>query len=605
MSGRDEAPAKGIINAFGLVFGDIGTSPIYTLSVIFLVLPPERTNVIGVLSCIIWTLILLVTVEYSWLAMSLGRRGEGGTIVLQETLLPLLSSGRQAAFVTILTYLGISLLAGDGVITPAISILSAVEGILLIPGCERTPNWILVGTAIIIAALLFAWQKKGTDRVAGFFGPLMVVWFVVLSISGLAALWTFPSVLAAFSPLYAINFLGHHGVAGFFLLSEVTLCATGGEALYADMGHLGRSPIRRAWALVMPALILCYLGQGAFIILHPENRNILFAMLRDQAPLLYVPFLLLSLIATIIASQAMISGMFSIVYQGIMARILPLLKVDFTSKEVRSQIYIDAVNWLLFAAVVIVMLSFGESSRLAAAYGLAVTGTMTLTGIMMTWIFSLRKQHGKACLALLVTLVDMVYLGANTLKIPHGGYWSLLVAAIPLGCILLYTRGQKRLYKTMAFMDLEPFLKEYHSHYRKKNRIQGSALYFTRDIRRVPPFMVQTMLINHILYDDNIVVSITRLDEPYGAAGSFRECYDNGLRLFEIRLGYMQVADIPAILKKAGIHARTIFYGVEEIITTNPLWRLFAALKRLTPTYVQFYNLPADRLHGVMTRVRM
>ncbi|MBF0573963.1 MAG: KUP/HAK/KT family potassium transporter, partial [Desulfamplus sp.] len=371
-----------IVKSLGLVFGDIGTSPIYTFTVIFLITIRSEDNIIGVLSLIIWTLILLVTVQYAWLAMSLGKNGEGGTIVLREILVPLLKSSRQIAVVTMISYIGISLIIGDGVITPAISILSAVEGLLLIPGFENFNQDILILIAGLIAFILFAFQKKGTEKVAGTFGPLMVIWFIALTVSGIASIINAPFVFKAINPYYGIKFLIEDGIAGFFVLSEVTLCATGGEALYADMGHLGREPIVKAWYLVFVALFLNYLGQGAFLIKHIQAKNVLFAMVFKQAAIFYVPFLILSITATVVASQAMISGMFSIVYQGITTRIMPMLKIEYTSKERSSQIYIGFVNWFLFIAVIYIMIKFRQSSNLASAYGLSVTGTMTITGVM-------------------------------------------------------------------------------------------------------------------------------------------------------------------------------------------------------------------------------
>ena len=391
--------ATGIIKSLGLVFGDIGTSPIYTLAVIFLVLEPTQANVIGVLSLIVWTLTVLVSVEYAWLAMSLGEKGEGGTIVLRSILLPLLKKSRSMVFITILTFVGISLLVGDGVITPAISILSAVEGMLLIPGLENTGQTILILIAAVIAILLFAVQKRGTEKVAGAFGPIMLLWFLTIGLYGIVSMVQTPVVWKAINPYYALRFLYQNGLAGFFVLSEVILCATGGEALYADMGHLRRKPIIQAWCFVFIALVLSYLGQGAFLLHGPKEQNALFGMVLYEAPILYIPFLILSILATIIASQAMISGMFSIVYQGINTRILPMFKVEYTSTELRSQIYIGFVNWFLLLSVLFVMYRFRESHNLAAAYGLAVTGTMTFTGVMMTWIFYLRKQKAKACIA--------------------------------------------------------------------------------------------------------------------------------------------------------------------------------------------------------------
>jgi KUP system potassium uptake protein len=595
----------GIVRSLGLVFGDIGTSPIYTLTVIFLALKPTEPNVVGVLSLIIWTLTILVTVEYAWLAMSLGEKGEGGTIVLRSILLPLLKKSRPMTYFTILTFVGISLLVGDGVITPAISLLSAVEGILLIPGFETTSQTTLVLIAAIIAIFLFAVQKSGTEKVAGAFGPIMVVWFVAIGLCGIVAIAQTPLVLKAINPYYALRFLYHNGIMGFFVLSEVILCATGGEALYADMGHLGRKPIVRAWSFVFVALVLCYLGQGAFLLHGPRTQNALFGMVLNQAQILYIPFLVLSIFATIIASQAMISGMFSIVYQGITTRILPLFKVEYTSRELRSQIYIGFVNWFLLLSVLFVMDLFRASHNLAAAYGLAVTGTMSLTGIMMVAIFVLKKQPVKASIAGLVTVIDLLFLLSNTYKIPHGGYWSLVIASIPFVVILLYTWGQRVLHRRMRPLTMDVFLQSYEELYRELRKIQGTALFFARDIRRVPPYIVHTIFRNNIIYEDNILVTIVTREDPFGVAGSFTSDLAPGLRRFVIEMGYMEIIDVESILKNAGIQEKTIFYGLEEIASDNIFWRAFSVIKRLTPPFVQYYGLPSQKLHGVVQRIEM
>ena len=597
---------QAIIKSLGLVFGDIGTSPIYTLTVIFLLLKPTADNVMGVLSLVVWTLIILVSIEYAWLAMSLGEKGEGGTIVLRGILIRLLKTGRGAVFITILTFIGISLLVGDGVITPAISILSAVEGILLIPGLNETKQMTLIYIAGGIAILLFAFQKKGTEKVAGAFGPLMLLWFFVLAVSGIISIIKVPSVWKAINPYYAVTFLYQNGLAGFFVLSEVILCATGGEALYADMGHLRRKPIIRAWYFVFCALLLNYLGQGAFILSNAgHSSNILFGMIFHQSFFLYIPFLILSIIATIIASQALISGMFSVVYQGINTRLMPLFKVEYTSTELRSQIYIGFVNWFLLISVLFIMFQFRESSRLAAAYGLAVTGTMTLTGIMMTAIFYLRKENLKAIIAFLVTLVDLAFLTSNMYKIPHGGYWSLIIAAIPLAIIMIYTGGQRKLYRTIRPLKLDVFLHSYNEVYQALSKIKGTALFFARDMRKVPSYIVHTMFMNNIIYEDNIIVSITTLDEPFGVKSLFKEDLAPGLRAFEIQMGYMEVVNIEKLLKEAGINEKGIFYGLEEISTRNIIWKIFSMIKRLAPPFVQFQDLPPNKLHGVVTRIEL
>jgi KUP system potassium uptake protein len=537
--------------------------------------------------------------------MNLSRRGEGGTIVLREILVPLLKSGRAVAVITLLSFVGISLIIGDGVITPAISILSAVEGILLIPGLEETPPTALILIAGVIAIVLFSVQKKGTDKVSVAFGPIVLVWFLALAVSGTIAILQVPGVARAMNPWFAARFFLDNGVAGFFVLSEVILCATGGEALYADMGHLGREPIVRAWTGVFLALVLNYFGQGAFILTHPEAKNVLFEMVFFQSRLLYIPFLLLSIAATVIASQAMISGMFSIVYQGIATRVMPMFKIDYTSRERRSQIYIGSVNWFLLAAVLFIMIEFQKSSNLAAAYGLAVTGTMTITGVMMIWIYTLRKKALRAAVAFFVTLVTIAYFISNTYKIPHGGYWSLIIASIPLAMILLYTQGQRRLYFALKPLPLDVFLLSYNQIYAEAPRIKGTALFFAKDARDIPPYIIHTMFKNNIIYEENIIVSLLRREDPFGLTGYFTDDLAPGLRSFEIQMGYMEIPDVEEILREAGIHEKTIFYGVEDITATNILWQVFSIIKKLTPNIVQFFKLPANKLHGVVTRVEM
>ncbi|HEY6009641.1 MAG TPA: KUP/HAK/KT family potassium transporter [Geobacteraceae bacterium] len=596
---------KGVVKSMGLVFGDIGTSPIYTLTVIFALTSPTRENVFGILSLVVWTLVILVTVEYAWLAMGLGRKGEGGTIVLKEILVRLLKGSRRMAFVGFLSFVGVSLLLGDGVITPAISILSAVEGLVLIPGLENLHQGALIAIAAAIAVGLFVFQFKGTDKVAGAFGPLMVLWFIALTLSGLVAIVSLPEIVTAVSPHYAVKFFITNGVSAFFVLSEVILCATGGEALYADMGHLGRRPIIRAWYFVFVALVINYLGQGAYVLRHGAEKNLLFAMVQWEAPLLYIPFLILTVIATVIASQALISGVFSIVYQGITTRIMPLMKVDYTSSHLKSQIYIGSVNWFLMVLVIFIMLVFRKSENLAAAYGLAVTGTMTITGIMMTMIYSRTTRKWKVPFAVLVTLADVAFLVANLNKLPHGGYWSLILGAIPFLTILIWTRGQRALYRALKALDFDTFIVSYEQIYAKGKNIPGTGLFFTREWQVVPPYVVHCMIRSNIIYERNVFISITRTDEPFGLKSDLRTGLGTGLDSFEIHAGYMEVVDIEKLLKQHGIQEKVIFYGIEDIATNNPAWRIFSVIKRLTPNFVQFNKLPASKLQGVVTRVDM
>lgn len=597
-----------ILKSLGLVFGDIGTSPIYTLTVIFIFLQKyvivSFDQILGILSLVFWTMTILVTLQYTRLAMSLSRRGEGGEIVLREILLPLLKSTRLAGFYTMLIFIGISLLVGDSVITPAISLLSAVEGMKLIPGLNNLSVDHILYIAAFIAICLFSVQSKGTEKISKTFGPIMLIWFLWLAISGLISLTSAPNVLLAINPYYALKFIINNGLISFFILSEVILCATGGEALYVDMGHLGRKPIVNAWYFVFVALILNYFGQGAYLFNHPETETVLFEMINSQSHILYIPFLILSIIATVIASQAVISGMFSVMYQAIITRLAPMFKVDYTSEELRSQIYIPVVNWFLLLFVLLIMFVFKESHNLAAAYGLAVTGSMSITGTIMSTIFFIRRKYIMFALAVFVTLIDIIFLSANFLKIPHGGYWSLVIATIPFVMILIYTNGQKKLYQSLKLMKLEEFLVKYNELY-SKNKLEGTALFFAKDIKVIPPYITHTMFNNGIIYEDNIIVSIKIKDDPYGISAQFKENPANGLRRFEVQAGYLEVIDLEKIIKDANITEKVIFYGVEDIATENFIWKIFHTIKKLTPSYVQFYKLPSNKLHGIITRTEL
>jgi KUP system potassium uptake protein len=598
-----EAYWSGVIKSMGLVFGDIGTSPIYTLTVIFVLTKPTLDNVLGILSLVFWTLIVLVTLQYGWLAMGLGYKDQGGEIMLRENILRFLKKGRRVSLAGFLTYIGVSLLLGDGVITPAISILSAVEGITLIPGSDSIgQNW-LVLIASLITIALFSIQHKGTDRVAWTFGPIMVVWFTALATSGIISILHMPRIFEAVNPLYAFRFFQQNGFSGFIVLSEVILCATGGEAMFADMGHLGRWHIVRAWIFVFIALFLNYLGQGVFALRHPEADQILFSMIREQAPLLYIPFLFLTIAATVIASQAMISGVFSIVYQGITTRLMPMLKVTYTSSKLQSQIYIGLVNWGLMIAVILIMIVFRGSKDLAAAYGMAATGSMTITSIMMILIFS-RIQKWKFPAAVTIFVVDFLFLLSTFSKIPHGAYWSLIIAAIPLTIILIWVYGQKILYYSLRPLGIDIFLISYEQIYSTGKFIPGTALYFTRSWEVVPPYVVHCILRGNIIYERNIFISITRTEEPFGVE-TRRRSIASGLESFEILAGFKEVLDIESLLKSNGIYEKVIFYGIEDIVTGNPVWHIFSFIKKNTPNFVQFYKLPPSKLQGVVTRLEI
>lgn len=596
----------GVVRSMGIVFGDIGTSPIYTLTVVFALTPRTEDSVLGILSLVFWTMMILVTAEYAWLAMSLSYKGQGGEIMLREILTRTLKPGRKLAFGGFLAFIGVSLLFGDGVITPAISIMSAVEGILLIPGLQNLQPVFLILIAIAITVALFAVQSRGTDRVAGIFGPVMLIWFASLALTGLVSIITMPGILKAVNPYYAFKFLFENGLVGFFVLSEVILCATGGEALYADMGHLGKKPILHAWYFVFTALFINYMGQGVFAISHPEVKYLLFGMVQHQASYLYIPFLLLTVAATVIASQAIISGTFSIVYQGVTMRILPLLKVAYTSSHIKSQIYIPIVNGTLMCAVIFMILLFQKSENLAAAYGMAVTGSMTITGLMMILVFSqIKKWKWKLPFAVGITAIACTFFISTLSKLPHGAYWSIILAAIPLGLILIWTKGQDRLYRSLRPLDFETFLISYNQIYAKGRNIVGTALYFCRGYQMISPYIVHSIFRSNIIYERNVLISINRTDEPYGLDILTTKDLAPGLEAIEIKAGYREMFDLEGLIREQGIQEKVIFYGVEDIVTRNPIWQVFSLIKRITPNFVQFSKLPPSRLQGIVTRVEM
>ncbi|MDO9549840.1 MAG: KUP/HAK/KT family potassium transporter [Methanoregula sp.] len=594
-----------IVKSLGLVFGDIGTSPIYTVGAILLFLLPTTSNIFGLLSLVTWTLFTIITIQYIWLAMSLSDKGEGGTIVLKTILDTLLKPGITASAVSVLTIIGIALFMGDGVITPAISILSAVEGILLIPGFEETSHIGILLVGALIAIGLFLFQRRGTDRVAWAFGPVMVIWFSALAISGAISIIGSPQVLWALSPTFALSFILENGWESLIVMSAVILCVTGGEALYADMGHLGREPIVKGWVVVFPALVLSYFGQGAYVLQTQNTHNVLFSMIHHISPIIYVPFLILSIGATVIASQAMISGMFSIVYQGMTTRIFPKMKVEYTSSEMQSQIYIDTINWLLLIAVLVVMFEFGSSENLASAYGLAVSGSMLISAIMMAMIFLHKRKPLEMTLSVALIVIDGLFFISTLFKIPHGAFWSFIIAAIPLITIITFILGQDKLHAMLKPVPLEEFLPCYKECFATMPKIRGTALFFVGDIQHLSPYISQVCFQNEILYENNILVSIKVTDKPFGITTDFSTDLAPGLHVFTVAAGYMEIVDVISLLKERGIDEKTIFYGIENIVSDKLIWRFYGLIKKVSPPFIQFYDMPTEKIHGVVTRVVM
>jgi KUP system potassium uptake protein len=593
------------MKAAGLVFGDVGTSPIYTFGAILLAVSPTAENALGVLSLIIWTLILIVSVQYAWLAIGVAEGGEGGPMVLRERLGHLLKKGRHAAWCTLLLHLGIGLMLGDGVITPAMSILSAVEGIVLVPGLEATPRWVLLAIALALTWGLFRFQKYGADRVSMLFGPIMLVWFASLFFSGAAFVGQWSAVWQAFNPWLGLSFIVDNGIAGFFILSQVILCATGGEALFSDIGHLGRRPIQVAWIFIFIALVINYLGQGAFLQTSAARENILFAMFQAWWPSAYVPFLILTCVATVIASQSVISSVFSVIYQVVNARVFPPLKVDYTSVLLKTQVYLPVVNWILFAVVALMLIVFQESAKLASAYGLAVIGTMSITGLFLLSIFGASHQPIKAAIAALLVFLDLSFLLACFSKIPDGGYWSILIAAVPFVIMRLYHYGQIKLSGQNRTMPMAQFSPLFLHAYQGSARLPGRACWAVRSLDQVPPYLLLAVLQNRILYQDNVLCHVEQSSLPYGITAEEQPGPCNGLTIFKVIVGYKEVLDLSEVFRVHGYQFNAVFYGAEDIQSHSLKWRLFGLIKRMTSSWALFYRLPKESSHGVIVQMSL
>jgi len=593
---------KEVVRAMGIVFGDIGTSPIYTLTIIFFLISPTQENIMGVLSLIFWTLIIIVSIQYAWLGMSLSIKGEGGIIVLKEALVSTLKNGKKLGFASALAYFGISLLIGDGIITPAISILSAVEGLELVPAFGKITTPAIVILTCIITILLFSVQARGVDIIAKSFGPIMLIWFLSLFISGTYYVINNPSVLKAVNPVYGINFLFSNGLVSLLILSDIILCATGGEALYADMGHLGGKSIKIAWVFIFFALVVNYFGQGAFLLTADSVFQILFSSIKNLSPVLYIPFLILALLATVIASQAMISAVMSLVFQGINLRIFPLMKIKYTSSELRTQIYIGSINWMLLFAVLLMVLIFKSSENLSAAYGFAVTATMTISAIFMVWIFWNKRTKLKLFLSVFVLAFDFIYLVAVFTKIPAGGYWSLIIAALITLIIQIWINGSAALRRKFRSLDLDIFITSFEQLYSSESILKGEAVYFARVLDKVPPYVVHCTLRSGIIYEKNILFAVETADVPYGINFSDMKEYTKGLYGLSISVGYLQIPDLLKLFKIQGISEKVIFYGVDDIKTKKIFYKIYALIKKVTPSFASFYNLPYNKLHGVVTR---
>ena len=604
--------------ALGVVYGDIGTSPLYALRECF---KPEYgitatpANVYGVLSLVVWSLILVVSVKYLIFILKADNRGEGGVLALLALILQQQRREHdksRAQIIIVLGLFGAALLYGDGVITPAISVLGAMEGLDVI-----TPrlSFLILPLSVFVLVTLFIVQKKGTHKVGRVFGPVMAVWFVAIAALGIYELRLAPEMLLAVSPHYAVQFFIAHGFAAFVLLGAVVLCVTGGEALYADMGHFGARPIRLAWFyLVLPALLLNYFGQGALILRHPAGAENPFFMLAPRV-LLY-PLVALATAAAIIASQALISGAFSLTQQAVQLGYSPRVNIVHTSKTEHGQIYIPEVNRALMIGCLIVVLGFRSTSALGAAYGIAVTGTMAITTILFYmlarshWGWSVRRA-GSLCAFLL--LIDLAFFGSNILKILHGGWVPIVIAGILFTLMTTWYAGRKIVRKHLkrASFPIDMLLDSVREG--KTLRVPGTAVFLTSSPEGAPLVMMHHLKHNKVLHEQVVLLSVLPSGVPEVSESERISASQLGEGLWRVmaRYGFMETANIPDLLARCaewGLNAApmqtTYYLGRESLILDDnskarlARWRkkLYIFMSRNSRSATEFFQIPPNRV---------
>jgi KUP system potassium uptake protein len=600
------------LGAIGIVYGDIGTSPLYTMKEVFggHHLAPTPENILGILSLIFWSLILVVSFKYVLVILRADNQGEGGILALTalaQRHAPLESTARRVIF--ILGLAGAALFFGDSLITPAISVLSAVEG-LGIATHAFEPFIVPIALGVLIG--LFAVQSRGTHRVGRWFGPIMLIWFASLGVLGLLNLLRHPDVLWAVNPLHALTFFAHHGVAGFLVLGAVVLAITGAEALYADMGHFGRRPIQYAWfGFVLPTLLLNYFGQGALLLANPEAaRNPFYLLAPDWA--LY-PMVALATAATIIASQAVISGAFSVGRALAQMGYAPRLVIRHTSETASGQIYMPFINWALMVGVVLLVLGFQSSSNLAAAYGIAVTGNFATTTLLAFLVLRLRWELNLAQTLLGLTAflaIDLAFFGANAVKIPEGGWFPLLTAALVFTILTTWKRGRDVLARRLGQdgLTMPAFLESININ--PPARVPGTAVFMTTRASGVPRALLHNLAHNKILHEQVVLATVVTENVPYVPAYQRMEVTDLGQNFYRVNIsyGFQESPDIPSAMADCPCGMRfelmetTFFFSRETLIPSREpgmaLWRetLFAFLTRNATSPMSFFRIPPNRV---------
>jgi len=609
---QKESLATLSIGAIGVVFGDIGTSPLYSLRESFIGHHPlavDPPHIFGVISLIFWTMMLIVTVKYVFIILRADNKGEGGSLALLALLGRRLGESRGSAAMVMLGLIATALFFGDAIITPAISVLSAIEGLTVVhPAFEQ----LVLPISIAILIGLFAIQSRGTAAMGKLFGPVMLVYFAVLAALGINGIMHAPEVLFALNPVYAVNFFLIDPGLAFLALGSVVLAVTGAEALYADMGHFGRRAIMVAWLWVaFPCLLLNYLGQAALMLRDPAMaQNPFFLMAPDWARL---PLVLLATLATIIASQAVISGAFSVAQQAVQLGFLPRIRILHTSASAAGQIYVPVVNWGLLVLVILVVLGFRSSSNLASAYGIAVTGTMFITAAMLG-VLTFAVWKWPPLLAGLVTgtflLIDGAYFASNLIKIPDGGWFPLVVAAIAFLMLTTWATGRRILRDRLAedSMPFDLFLK---SVAQKVRRVSGTSVFLTSTTDGIPPAILHNLKHNHILHDRVVILTVVIESVPHVPPAVRREVEDMGCGFYRIiiHMGFMDEPDIPAELAqetRAGGPFKpmdTSYFLARQTLLASKrpgmaIWRekLFAWMMRNAESAMVFFRLPTNRV---------
>ena len=609
--------------AAGVVFGDIGTSPLYTLQEVFSSkygLGVAPASVLGVLSLVFWALLLVVTLKYVMFVKRADNHGEGGIMAL----LALAQRGARGLprlrwLIALIAIFGASLFYGDGVITPAMSVLSAVEGLKIAePALVR---WVMPISVVIVLAL-FVVQKRGTAKVGAVFAPVMGAWFVVIALLGVNMIVRAPEILVALNPYYALRFFRSHGVAAFMALGGVVLAVTGTEALYADMGHFGKTPIRRAWLFfVLPALLLNYFGQGALLLRQPEVSANPFYLLVPHA-LLY-PMVALATAAAVIASQAVISGAYSMTREAVQLGFSPRMRVVHTSSHMAGQIFVPWINGMLLVLVIAAVIGFRSSENLGAAYGIAVTGTMVVTTLLML-VVAARLWHWKLpwiiAVGAIFLIVDLAFFGANLLKVEHGGWFPLALGILVFTVMTTWRRGRELVLRQLQHggLALQPFIASIGEY--PPTRVPGTAVFMTANPAAVPHALLHSLKHFKALHARNVLLNVETLETPYAERAERVEIRDLGHSFHRVtlRFGFMEDPDVPDALAACAQHGlpfdmmdTTFFLSRETVIATRrpgmARWRdkLFAFLSRNALPATAFFHIPGNRLVELGTQVEI